>query len=72
MREINPIGLRLPNGIRERLKIAAACSNRSLNSQILSYVLQGLRLDGFEVPRDQMENARAAVTARASVSLPTQ
>lgn len=72
MREINPIGLRVPTGVREKLKEAATASNRSLNAQIVSYVLQGLRLDGFEIPRHEKENARAAVTARASVSHPNQ
>lgn len=65
MREIHPIGFRAPPEIRALLKAAAASAGRSLNAQMLVYMQQGLRLDGFEVPRHEKGNARAALTARA-------
>jgi len=64
--------LRLPVGVRAAIQHAARNNGRSMNSQLIQYAMQGLRLDGFDVPRHEKENARAAVTARASVSLPTQ
>lgn len=63
--------LRLPVGVRGAIQQAARNNGRSMNSQLVQYAMQGLRLDGFDVPRHEKENARAAVTARASVSQPS-
>lgn len=64
--------LRLPRGVRGVVQTAAKQDGRSMNGQIVRYVLQGLRLDGFDLSRDPKENARAVGAARASVSQPTQ
>lgn len=64
--------LRLPTGVRGAVQQAARNNGRSMNSQLVQYAMQGLRLDGFNVPRHEKENARAVGAARASVSQPTQ
>ena len=33
---------RMPEGMKRRLKVAAAMSNKSLNEQIISYLAEGL------------------------------
>lgn len=60
--------VRLPIGMRSVLKQAATKNGRSMNRQAIQYISQGLRLDGFEIPRHQKENAARAVTPAASVS----
>ena len=55
MREINPIGLRVPPEVGALVRRAATENGRSLNSQLLVYVQQGLRLDGFTIPRPKKQ-----------------
>jgi hypothetical protein len=58
--------LRLPAGVRDTLKRAAKSSKRSMNSQTVYYVSQGLRLDGFAVPRPGNESAEQGVGSAPS------
>lgn len=51
MREINPVGLRMPPEVGQLVRRAAIECKRSLNSQLLHYVQQGLRLDGYTIPK---------------------
>jgi hypothetical protein len=39
---IAKILVRMPEGMKRRLKVAAAMSNKSLNGQIISYLAEGL------------------------------
>jgi plasmid stability protein len=39
---IAKILVRMPEGMKRRLKVAAAMSNKSLNEQIISYLAEGL------------------------------
>lgn len=50
MNRPNPIGFRAPPEVRALLDRAAEHANRSMNSQLLFYLTQGLRLDGYKVP----------------------
>ena len=64
--------LRMPGGLRQALADAARTAGRSTNRQAVFYVGQGLRLDGYNVPRaPEKGNAPGAITPKASVSHPT-
>lgn len=52
IRNITPFGFRAWPGVKEQLKKAASDNRRSMNHQINEYVVRGLRMDGYEVPRD--------------------
>lgn len=44
-RDINPFGLRMPEGLREKLEAAAKKSARSLNSEIVLRLEESLQFD---------------------------
>lgn len=71
MREIAPIGFRPRSDVKKLLQLAARDNERSVNSQIQMYVIRGLRLDGYSVPRSpEKEDAPEAATSEASASHP--
>lgn len=58
--EINPVGVRFPPELRDALRRAAQENSRSLNRQVVIYVTQGLRIEGFAIKRARIRGNRAA------------
>lgn len=50
MKQVSPFGFRAPPEVKTLLDRAAVGAGRSINNQLLRYCVQGLRLDGFNVP----------------------